>query len=249
MQTLVTATSRIAVGFIPYVGPALDLCECITGKSWCLPSGKDLSTEERVFSGVGFAVGAVGPTWGKVKNAGVSPTAKVAAAELELFGEELALALRGSRRTWYKTLRGAVSPIKDPFERQAALYLMKNEERALIGVGDDGVRRVLGIPSGSAAEMAPDFLSVTKGNKLVLSEAKGGMLGDAVDQLTNAMKRLKALGFENDVSRVEIVVQKGKNLGNNLTVVGGYLHRTAENKSTRVTIEGFGQMFVTVVQI
>jgi hypothetical protein len=37
MQTLVHATSRIAVGFVPVVGPTLDLCEAVTGKSFCLP--------------------------------------------------------------------------------------------------------------------------------------------------------------------------------------------------------------------
>ena len=44
---------------MPYVGPALDLCECITGKAWCLPSGQELSDEERIFSGVGFAIAGV----------------------------------------------------------------------------------------------------------------------------------------------------------------------------------------------
>ncbi len=40
MQTLVHATTRIGVGFVPVVGPALDLCEAVTGKAWCLPSGR-----------------------------------------------------------------------------------------------------------------------------------------------------------------------------------------------------------------
>jgi hypothetical protein len=257
MQTLVTATSRIAVGFIPYVGPALDLCECITGKSWCLPSGKDLSNEERVFSGIGFAVGAVGPTWGKVKNAGVSPTAKVAAAELEQFGEELALAIRANRRTWYKTLRGAVSPVTDPFERKAALYLLKDEQRALIGVGDDGVRKVLGIPKtspvGTELGRAPDFLSMTKGNKLVLSEVKGGgkvaLTGKsgAIGQLTNAMNKVKEIGFEADVSAVEVVIQKGAELETNYAVKNGLLINILENKT--VHIENFPLLFIRIVKL
>ena len=43
----------IGIGFVPYVGPPLDLCEAITGREWCLPEGKELTTEERIFSGVG----------------------------------------------------------------------------------------------------------------------------------------------------------------------------------------------------
>ncbi|MDC3957240.1 hypothetical protein [Polyangium jinanense] len=59
MQTLVHASSRIAIGFLPYAGPALDLCEAVTGKLLCLPGGEgsDHTTEERVGSAVGFGFG------------------------------------------------------------------------------------------------------------------------------------------------------------------------------------------------
>jgi hypothetical protein len=263
MQTLVTATSRIAVGFIPYVGPALDLCECITGKSWCLPSGKDLSNEERVFSGVGFAVGAVVPAFGGIKNAGVSPAAKVVAEDVVQLGEELAVALRANRRTWYKTLRGAVASQKiNDFERKAALYLLKDEKRALIGVGDDGVRRVLGIPKQSTIEgvtQAPDFLSVTKGNKLALSEAKGVVSSDgeinaktAINQLTNAMRKMKEIGMDGDVARVEIVIPKGVPFQDptySVNIPEGYLLKMENGVTSAVEVEGFKNVFVRVIQL
>lgn len=146
----------------------------------------------------------------------------------------------------------------DPFERKAALYLMKDEERALIGVGDDAVRKVLGIPKTSPPMTnlggAPDFLSVTKGNKLALSEAKGGsnFAGDAVSQLENAMKKVKELGLETDIDRLEIITKKGATLGNNYGVKDGYLTTIAPDGSSghkTVHIDGFPLLFIKVVEI
>jgi hypothetical protein len=259
MGTLVHATSRIAVGFVPFVGPALDFCECVTGKSWCLPSGQELSIEERIFSGAGFAVASVGPFWRGVKNVAIGPAA-VAAEDIARMGEELATALHASRRTSFKTLRGAItSKVIDPFERKAALHLMQEEGRALIGVGDDGVRRVLGIPRESPPYtklgMAPDFVSVTRGNKLAVSEAKGieaatGRIDaeTAVDQLTNAMNKLKDKGLAGDVDRVEILVPRGVGFKNlNWGTKDGYLFNKSTGKA--IKIEGFTHLFIKVVEL
>ncbi|WP_437609366.1 hypothetical protein WMF20_50135 [Sorangium sp. So ce834] len=175
MQTLVHATTRIGVGFVPVVGPALDLCEAVTGKAWCLPSGQALSDEERIFSGVGFGLGAVGHVWHGVAVAGgLRPGAIRVARKIEEIEDPVMAALRGNRRTWYKTLRGAVtSKPLDAMEKKAAKFML-DDGRALIGVGDDGVRDVLRIPKdgSNGIAKAPDFLTVTKGNKLALSEVK-----------------------------------------------------------------------------
>ncbi|WP_206079624.1 hypothetical protein [Polyangium spumosum] len=219
MQTLVHATTRIGIGFVPYVGPALDLCEAVTGKRFCLPGGEELSTEERIFSGVGFGFGKITKAWAGIKASGVKPGAKIVAAGMVGYTDEFLEALKQSRRMKYKSLdgamKGAVGTIANEFEGRAGLYLMKDEGRAMIGVGDDGVRKVLGIPKpkGSLPEgiaQAPDFLTVTKGNKLALSEAKGGQVngGEVVGQLTNAMKTLKKLGLDGDVARVELIMSK-----------------------------------------
>ncbi|WP_338111519.1 hypothetical protein, partial [Sorangium cellulosum] len=168
MQTLVHATTRIGVGFVPVVGPALDLCEAVTGKAWCLPSGQELSDEERIFSGVGFGLGAVGHVWHGVAVAGgLRPGAIRVARKIEEIEAPVMAALRGNRRTWYKTLRGAVtSKPLDAFEKKASKFML-DDGRALIGVGDDGVRDVLRIPTesppGTDLAKAPDFLSVTRG--------------------------------------------------------------------------------------
>ncbi|WP_437689989.1 hypothetical protein [Sorangium sp. So ce176] len=256
MQTLVHATTRIGVGFVPVVGPALDLCEAVTGKAFCLPSGQELSDEERIFSGVGFGLGAVGPMWRAVKGAGgLTPDAIRVAEEIAQMGEELATALREPRRTSYKTLRGAVtSGVMNDFEKKAALYLIKEEGRALIGVGDDGVRRVLGIPFTSdikGVAKAPDFVTVTRGEKLAVSEAKGGttvnVTEEAIPQLTNAMKKLKDKRLDGDVARVEILVQRGATLENNYGPKDGYLFNKVTGKT--VQIEGFSLRFIKVVKL
>jgi hypothetical protein len=206
----------------------------------------------------GVAVGAVAQFWGGAKNAAISPAAKVVAEDVAQLGEELAVALRASRRTWYKTLRGAVtSAVIKPFERKAALHLMQDEGRALVGVGDDGVRKVLGIPKDAPDDLAkaPDFVSVTKGNKLALSEAKGiesetGKVdvGEAIKQLTNAMKKVTEKGLAGDVERVELIMPKGAPLkDNDMKIVTGYLVRISTGET--ITLKGFKNLFVRVIQL
>ncbi|XXY44522.1 hypothetical protein WME91_31405 [Sorangium sp. So ce269] len=259
MQTLVHATTRIGVGFVPVVGPALDLCEAVTGKAFCLPSGQELSDEERIFSGVGFGLGAVGPMWRAVKGAGgMTPDAIRVAEEIAQMGEALATALRASRRTWYKTLRGAVtSKPLDAMEKKAAKFML-DDGRALIGVGDDGVRRVLDIPKESPPSTtlgrAPDFLTVTKGNKLALTEVKdidsatGKVdIDHALTQLENAMKKLSDKGLAGDVERIEFIIPKGAPLKNeNKIVKDGYLVDALTGK--RIKLEGFRNL-VMVIQL
>jgi hypothetical protein len=232
------------------VGPTLDLCEAVTGKSFCLPGGKELSTEERIFSAVGFGFGSVSKAWSAVKNTGVNPGAKAVAQGVLSLSDEFALALQASRRTSYKTLRGAVGTIANEFEAKAGFYLMKDQGRAMIGVGDDGVRKVLGIPKSGKA---PDFLSVTKGNKLALSESKhllsppGGEISvsDAREQLENAMKRLSELSLAGDVERVEIIIPKGAKLKDNFAILEGYLVDPAKGNK-RVTIDGFKNLIMVI---
>jgi hypothetical protein len=251
MQMLVAATERVGVGFVPFVGPALDLCECVTGKEWCLPSGKDLSPTQRVFSGAGVAIGGVAHYWAGVKNAGISPAAALIADEVAQVDEAIAQGLHANPRTWYKTLRGAASEIKDPFEKTAGRWMQENG-RALIGIGDDGVRDVLSIPKSSAvkdAARAADFLSVTKGNKLALSEVKGGShVNDSLKQLKNTMKAVDKMGLVGDVERVELIVKKGVVFDDqNLIINGGYLFNIATGKT--VELEGFKNVFILVIEL
>ncbi|WP_437689987.1 hypothetical protein [Sorangium sp. So ce176] len=256
MQTLVHATTRIGVGFVPVVGPALDLCEAVTGKAWCLSSGEELSDEERIFSGVGFGLGAVGPMWRAVSGAGgLTPGAIRVTKKIAEIEDPVWAAIRANRRNWYKTLRGAVtSKPLDAMEKKAAKFML-DDGRALIGVGDDGVRDVLGIPRDgrNGIAKAPDFLTVTKGNKLALSEAKSIAsetgkvdVDKALEQLENAMKKLdKEWGLAGDVERVELIMPKGAPLNNNdLKVVSGYLVKVSTGE--RVRIRGYKNLVMVI---
>ncbi|WP_437779173.1 hypothetical protein [Sorangium sp. So ce1097] len=136
MQTLVHATTRIGVGFVPVVGPPLDLCEAVTGKAWCLPSGQELSDEERIFSGLGFGLGAVGPMWRAVKtSSGLRPSAIRVAGEIAEIEEAFAQIVKTNRVRGYKTLTGAITKFEvDIFEKKAAKFLV-DDGRSLVGVG------------------------------------------------------------------------------------------------------------------
>ena len=260
MQTLVHGTTRIAIGFVPVVGPTLDLCEAVTGKMFCLPDGKELSTEERIFSAVGFGFGGVSKAWSAMKNTGINPAGKAVAKGVLTLGEEFAQALQASRRATYKTLRGAVTtlPVND-FEKKAGLYLMKDLERGILGAGDDGVRKVLGIPKNAVedAAKAPDFLSVSKGGGLVLSEAKGivsengeAAVATAVKQLKNALTKLVELNLAGDVERAEIIIPKGVKLPGSYGIKDGYLIAVKDGVTTTIQIgEGLKNFFIKVIQI
>ncbi|AGP41111.1 hypothetical protein [Sorangium cellulosum] len=254
MQTLVHATTRIGVGFVPVVGPALDLCEAVTGKEWCLPAGRELSDEERIFSGLGFGLGAVGPMWRAVKtSSGLRPAAIRVAGEIAEIEEFFAKIVKTNRVRGYKNLRGAITKLKvDIFEKKAAKFLV-DDGRSLVGVGDDGVRRVLDIPresrTGTIEGKAPDFLSVSSGHKLILSEAKGGGKIDAFDvrdQLLNAMRALKdKWGLAGDVQRVELIMEQGAKFEPKKFIVkDGYLFDSDAGKL--LTLDGFNMPIMVI---
>ncbi|XXY04703.1 hypothetical protein WMF26_37750 [Sorangium sp. So ce185] len=147
MQTLVHATTRIGVGFVPVVGPALDLCEAVSGKEWCLPAGRELSDEERIFSGLGFGLGAVGHVWHGVAAAGALPPRGIRiAGEIAEVDKVVVKGFEVWRLRGYKNLKGAVTKkALNAFEKTVTSFLT-GDGRALLGVGDDGVRDVLKIP-------------------------------------------------------------------------------------------------------
>ncbi|WP_437329374.1 hypothetical protein [Sorangium sp. So ce381] len=253
MQTLVHATTRIGVGFVPVVGPALDLCEAVTGKAWCLPSGEELSDEERIFSGLGFGLGAVGPMWRAVKtSSGLRPAAIRVAGEIAEIEEAFAKIVKTNRVRGYKGLTGAITKFEvDIFEKKAAKFLV-DDGRSLIGVGDDGVRDVLKIPResshGGSEGAAPDFLSISRGHELIVSEAKGGEkipFFKVRDQLLNAMEALKKRRLNGDVARVEIIIEQGAKFDPTKFIVkDGYLFDWDAGQT--VTLEGFNKPIMVI---
>ncbi|WP_437481691.1 hypothetical protein WME75_38860 [Sorangium sp. So ce1014] len=247
MQTLVHATTRIGVGFVPVVGPALDLCEAVTGKEWCVPSGRELSDEERIFSGLGFGLGAVGHIWHGVAAAGALPPRGIRiAGEIAEVDKVVVKGFEVWRLRGYKTLEGHVT--KNGFNtfEKAAISFMTRDERALLGVGDGGVRKMLGLPDESLPGMsggkAPDFVTVTRGQKLIVSEVKGGNpveLDDVFKQLSNGMEGLRKKGVAGDVEHVELIMTRGAKFKpkDTYAVKDGYLFNTKTRK--KVTLKGF----------
>ncbi|XYH96373.1 hypothetical protein ACMHYB_52785 [Sorangium sp. So ce1128] len=139
------------------------------------------------------------------------------------------------------------------WRKKAAKFLVE-DGRSLVGVGNDGVRRVLDIPRessfGGSEGKAPDFLSVSSGHKLILSEAKGGTI-DAREvraQLSNAMKALKdQWGLAGDVQRVELIMEQGAKFDpKKFTVKDGYLFDSDKGKN--VTLDGFDK-FILVIRL
>ncbi|MGK3968670.1 hypothetical protein WMF38_38295 [Sorangium sp. So ce118] len=254
MQTLVHATTRIGVGFVPVVGPTLDLCEAVTGKEWCLPAGRELSDEERIFSGLGFGLAAVGPGWRAIKGAGgMTPGAIRVAGEI---AEVDAVVIKGfevRRLRAYKTLGGAVTTkALNPFEKTAAKFLSR-DGRVLLGVGDDGVRSVLwpNLAGDARAKLrAPDFITVSVRNKLIMSEVKGGINvngNDVIEQLSSGMEGLRQNGLVGDVDEAQLLMERGGKFGGKQYIEkDGHLFDTQKGK--RATLKGFDS-FIKVIRL
>ncbi|WP_437589364.1 hypothetical protein [Sorangium sp. So ce1000] len=256
MQTLVHATTRIGVGFVPVVGPTLDLCEAVTGKEWCLPAGRELSDEERIFSGLGFGLGAVGHIWHGVAAAGALPPRGIRiAGEIAEVDKVVVKGFEVWRLRGYKTLKGHVTDAGfDTFEK-AAISHMTREGRALLGVGDGGVRKMLKMPEESLPGMsggrAPDFVTVSRGQKLIVSEVKGGdtiRIKDVTDQLSNGMEGLRKEGVVGDVEQVELIMKRGAKFKpeDTYTVKDGYLFNVKKGK--REPLNGFNRP-IRVIQL
>ncbi|WP_237244606.1 MULTISPECIES: hypothetical protein [Sorangium] len=245
MQTLVHATTRIGVGFVPVVGPTLDLCEAVTGKEWCLPAGRELSDEERIFSGLGVLAAAAGPFWRGAKGTAVTPDAIRVAGEIAEVDEVIIQGLKLRSIGWYKgLLKGAVTEkTLEPFEKTAAKFLSR-DVRALLGVGDDGVRVVLWRELSDKVRAnlkAPDFLTVSAQNKLILSEVKMGrnVPGDKViEQLSSGMEGLRTKGLVGDVEEAQLIMERGGKFdGKQYIAKDTYLFDTQKGK--RATLNGF----------
>ncbi|WP_438029277.1 hypothetical protein [Sorangium sp. So ce233] len=140
----------------------------------------------------------------------------------------------------------------DLFEKKAAKFLV-DDGRSLVGVGDDGVREVVGIPKhsspGGDEAMAPDFVSISRGHKLIISEAKGGTIPvrRLRKQLSNAMKALKEKRLDGDVARVELIMEQGAKFDpKKYTVKDGYLFDSDAGKA--ITLDGFNN-FIMVIRL
>ncbi|KYF50114.1 hypothetical protein BE04_13540 [Sorangium cellulosum] len=219
-----------------------------------MPSGRELSDEERIFSGLGFGLGAIGDVWRGVAAAGALPPTTIRiAGKIADVDDVLVKGFQVRRLRAYKTLRGAVTeqPLY-PFEKTAAKFLSR-DGRTLLGVGDDGVRATLWPKLARDARTkprAPDFITVSAQNKLILSEVKGGVNIDGkevIEQLSSGMEGVRQNGLVGDVEEVQLLMERGGKFGGTQFIAqDGYLFDTQKGK--RATLKGFN-MPIKVIRL
>lgn len=259
MVSLVQASERIAIGFVPVVGPMLDFCEAVTGRAWCLKDGEELSTEQRIFSGLGVAVGSAATFWGAgVKNAGVGAKAAEVAEDIAKVDEAIAIGVRARPGTLWGPLRGAVAgKLANEAEIKAAKALSA-EGHWFLGFGDKAVHDMLGMPKQSRPRgieaRACDFFSISPGGKIHLTEVKAGLTNEgdvmhAVTQVTNTVASVQAKGLIGKLERVQLAFPKGVELPGSFGVKDGYLVKIIGGKVRTVRIEevpGVNNVFVRI---
>lgn len=262
MAAITHAATRIGIGFVPFVGPTLDLCEAVTGKEYCMPNGKQLGTGERIFSAIGFGLPKIVDAYKGMAKAPISAGGKTVAEGVVALGDELGPLLRSRQVTKWKTLSleratiDALTKFTNEFERRAAIHLMKHQGHKMLAPGDDVVRKWLGIlPSQSqkGLSVACDFITVNPAtDMIILSEAKEvtSAVGQvpvpkALEQINNVMKRLKELHLEDEVEAVQIITSKNKPLK------GGYSPKngTLWKDDVQVTVTGRTDLHVKLVEL
>ncbi|HRI72643.1 MAG TPA: pre-toxin TG domain-containing protein, partial [Polyangium sp.] len=228
MRTFVHAATRVGIGFVPFVGPALDLCEAVTGREWCTPSGRELTTGERVWSGIGFGAGKLVKVWKGVSKAAISAEGKAAAAVIYTMSSELVEKIGKARIQKWKTLtRGSILPdtvekLDNDWEAKVVLALIEKKQDKVLAMGD-GVKNVLGIVKDAKGNWgkSADVLTVSSNGGLIITEAKfpraplpttgrpGGVdCYGAVQQLEASMEKAVEKGVAQDVELVQLAIPK-----------------------------------------
>jgi hypothetical protein len=126
--------------------------------------------------------------------------------------------------------------------------------RGLLGVGDNGVREVFwprNLRGGRRfTGMAPDFATVSARNKIVLSEAKGGVNVDGdevIEQLSSGMEGVRQRGLTGDIEEPELFIeQRGKFGGTTYNVKDGYLFD--KDRGKRAILKGLNR-FIRVIRL
>jgi len=237
MKTMVHGASRVAIGFVPFVGPAMDLCEAVTGKEFCVPSGRTLTIGERVFSGIGFGIGKVVKVWKGISSAAISTEGKATAAAIGALGDDV---IKLFKERYVRKWRGGVAQggleylghgdvgnlykFVNDYEPKALVKILEENGDNVLATNDKMVREIVGMKDKTltGSFMSCDFITVSKSNnKLNLAEVKGfdgnGLVDveHAVQQLRNIAKAIGLRKFPNgqsmvtELGRVQLFVPAG----------------------------------------
>jgi hypothetical protein len=128
------------------------------------------------------------------------------------------------------------------FEVLVAQSLAKRGD-AIIGLGDDGVRQVLGLSRGRQASIAADFLSVTPSGRYNITEVKASFRGyvnvsHAKEQIKTVVDALKSKVPGAKLGTLEIAIPKGARLEPPYGVSGNQLVIITETGKEVVRVEG-----------
>ena len=128
---------------------------------------------------------------------------------------------------------------------EVAAFSRLSREGVVLATGQDNVRQAVGMTSGGPVA---DLLTMTPGNKFIISEVKEVQnvatgtadVGHALEQLSNTAEHLTRNVSGAEISRLEIVVTQGTNLGPGYRASGDQLQRfnSSTGKYEVVRIKG-----------
>jgi hypothetical protein len=138
----------------------------------------------------------------------------------------------------------------DPFEKLVAQYISERGD-ALLGIGDDAVKKVLGLPRGNNKPKAADFLSITPSGKFNITEVKGSFAGyvdvsTARKQLTLVVGKLKSIVPGAKIGTIELAIPKNAKLDPPYEVFGNQLLLVTEEGKEVIRIDGHPVIVVEV---
>jgi hypothetical protein len=172
---------------------------------------------------------------------------------VDLIGASLPFVPSGSVRR-AKQLIGVFNHAASPSNLQNATELATfsrlSKEAVPLATGEKNVRQAVGMANDGRVA---DTLAMAPGNRFIISESKAGHspnIDHGVSQLTNTANHVKdnLLSRGGLISRLELVIHQGADLGNEYQVSNGQLLKFTSNTNTfePVLINGIP---VTVVEI
>ncbi len=137
-------------------------------------------------------------------------------------------------------MSGSFSRLDNALESSVGNSILARGD-GLLGIGDDGVRKALGMSSNSRAA---DFVSFTSGGKFNITEVKAS-LGRSGADISHALSQLKSTSdfiLKNvngaSIGTIEIALPKGAKLKGNFKVSGNQLMHVTDKGEEVVRLNG-----------
>ncbi|MDB4968926.1 MAG: hypothetical protein JWN44_4615 [Myxococcales bacterium] len=205
--------------YLTPVGPFISLCEVISGHEMCLPSGRQLSTGERVFSAVSITVGPIIlAKIGKAVVVGGKFVFNKASAVMGVFSDLVPLERKAvNRRLW-----AAVSELADLTGKEAKALLAQLAEHPSMGKDGDHIIHDLasalkgkGLQRLAAFEMFPvagEALQVIKGGGGATVLKLPSLRGKSLSEIESLAKSLKFTPLSNPGTNLQVWIHQDGSL-------------------------------------